>query len=202
MKYNIKSLRDKKLFRKTLLLHPNGFTLIEILIVITVSAILSALLIPTAINFINTHEAVKTVQELKEIASAEQLFYENNTTALPVPTSCNESGSQLFHIYTSKFSDLVNSGTLEATDSDINYFSQAYVLAPKYSPIAQNLNNYCIRQSGIEVTTYIPVQYAGAVKTVPGAFEISQSGNMEEVGYYGIPLETNPEIDATLKYNW
>ncbi|MHB1547002.1 MAG: type II secretion system protein [bacterium] len=183
----------------------NGFTLVEVIIAIAVSAIFAALIIPPAINYINTHEALKTVQELKEIASAEQMFYEDNTTPLSCTVTVsgtNYPETELYHIYTSNFSDLINSGVLENTDSDVNYFGQAYVLSPEYSPITQNLNNYCIRQAGIEVTTYIPVQYVGAVKTVPGAFEIAQSGSMAEIGYYNIALETNPEEHANLKYNW
>jgi hypothetical protein len=133
------------------------------------------------------------------------LFYQSNTTPLSCTVSVggtNYPEDELYHIYTANFSDLINSGTLAKDVSGVNYFGQDFYFRPVYSNIIVNSNNYCVRSAGILVYTYIPIQYAGAVKSVSGAFDLGTSGNMEEVGYYDIPVESNPEMDATLKYNW
>ncbi|MDA8299755.1 MAG: prepilin-type N-terminal cleavage/methylation domain-containing protein [Deltaproteobacteria bacterium] len=201
MQPNIKLLRIKikGLKRK------DGFTLIELIIVLAVSAILSAMVIPYAYNYTQQTEAVKTVKEMKSIADAENLFYESNTQPLACTVTVggsNYNETELYHIYTANFSDLINSGSLAPGAGDVNYFGQNYYLQPAYSSITVNLNNYCVRQAGVLVYTYIPVEFAGAVKQIPGAFNVGVSGNWEEVGYYAIPRENNPERDAVLKYNW
>jgi hypothetical protein len=86
--------------------------------------------------------------------------------------------------------------------ADVNYFGQNYYLQPAYSNITVNSNNYCVRQAGILVYTFIPLSDAGVIKSVSGAFDIGESGNWEEVGYYAIPKENNPQQDVALKYNW
>ncbi|MDA8273576.1 MAG: prepilin-type N-terminal cleavage/methylation domain-containing protein [Deltaproteobacteria bacterium] len=201
MQPNIKPLRTKikGLNRK------DGFTLIELIIVISVSAALAAMTIPYMYNYIQQTEAVKTIKEMKSIADAENLFYESNTQALSCTVTVggtNYKETELYHIYTANFGDLINSGSLAPGASDMNYFGQNYYLRPVYTAITVNSNNYCVRQAGIEVTTYIPVEFAGAIKQVLGAVGIGVSGNWEEVGYYAIPQENNPEQDAVLKYNW
>ena len=205
MKTDIKPLIDKKVGLKSRINGRDGFTLAELIITLAVSAVLAAMAIPAVYNYIQSTEAVKTVKEMKAIAQAENLFYENNTQALQCTVSVggtNYNETELYHIYTANFADIVNSGSLAAGASDVNYFGQDYYLQPAYSSITVNSNNYCVRSSGILVYTYIPVEFAGAVKQVPGAFDIGTSGNWEEVGYYSIPLENNQELDATLKYNW
>ena len=182
-----------------------GFTLIELIITLALSAVLSAMAIPAAYNYIEWSQAVKTVKEMKAIAAAENLFYQSNTTPLGCTITIFETNyneTELYHIYTPNFSDLVNAGALGNTASDINYFGQNYYLQPVYGGITVNLNNYCVRSAGILVYTYIPVQFKGAVSGVSGAFVLGASGNMEEIGYYMIPEENNPERDVTLKYNW
>lgn len=186
-------------------MNKSGFTLIEILVALVISIILSASTLIVYYNYIQSTEAIKTIKEMKSIADAENLFYESNTT----PISCtvtvggtNYPETELYHIYTSNFSDLINSGDLASDVKDVNYFSQSYYLQPTYSAITVNKNNYCVRESSILVYTYIPVSESDVVKTVPGAFDISVSGNMEEVGYYSITKENDSEQDATLKYNW
>jgi prepilin-type N-terminal cleavage/methylation domain-containing protein len=181
-----------------------GFTLIELLLAIVVSGILTAITIPALSNYINSQHAIKTVKELRSIAKAENLYYENNS----VPMSCtvtvsgtNYNETENYHVYTSAFSNLTN-GMLGTLSSDVNYFGQDYYLEPVYSNIIVNSNNYCIRESGILVYTYIPIQYKGAVSLIPGAFDMGINGNLEEVGYYLTPKENNPEEDITLKYNW
>ena len=201
MQPNIKLLRTKikGLKRK------EGFTLIELIIVLAVSAILSAMAIPAAYNYIQSNEAIKTVKEMKEVALAENLFYASNTQALQCTVSVggtNYNETELYHIYTSNFSDLVNSGSLAPGAGGVNYFGQNYYLQPAYSSINQNSNNYCVRQAGILVYTLIPIEFKGAVSGVSGAFDMGASGNMEEIGYYTIPKENNPEEDAIFKYNW
>ena len=183
----------------------NGFTLVELIIAIVISGILAAISIPALSNYIELQHAIKTVKEMKSIAQAENLYYENNT----VPMSCtvtvsgtNYNETENYHIYTSNFTDLTSNGMLGTLSSDVNYFGQPYTLEPVYYNITVNPNNYCIRESGILVYTYIPVQYKGAVSTIPGAFDMGASGHFEEVGYYATPKENNPEEDTTLKYNW
>ena len=184
----------------------SGFTLIELIITLTVSLILTAMVIPYAYNYIQRTQALKTVKEMKAIANAENLFYANNTQSLNCTVTVsgtNYNETELYHIYTSNFQDLINSGSLANDASDINYFGYAYGLNPDYSPITVNPNNYCVRQAGIEITTYIPAEFAGIVKDVPGAFDIGINGNTEEVGYYMIPRGPDePEQAAMLKYNW
>ncbi len=183
----------------------SGFTLIELIITLVVSAALTAMAIPSAYNYIRQAEAVKTVKEMKSIAQAENLFYESDTQPLSCTVTVggtNYNETELYHVYTDNFSDLVNSGSLAIGASDTNYFGQEYYLEPAYSSITVNSNNYCVRQAGILVYTFIPLEFKGAVHTVPGAFDIGISGNMEEIGYYAIPQEDNPEQDAVLKYNW
>jgi hypothetical protein len=163
------------------------------------------MVIPYAYNYIQQTEAVKTITEMKSIADAENLFYESNTQQLSCTVTVGGSNypeTELYHIYTANFSDLINSGSLAPDADDSNYFGRDYYLQPAYSSITVNLNNYCVRQAGVLVYTYIPVQFSGAVKQVSGAFVIGASGNWEEVGYYAIPQEFNPEQDAVLKYNW
>ncbi|MCL4497289.1 MAG: prepilin-type N-terminal cleavage/methylation domain-containing protein [Deltaproteobacteria bacterium] len=201
MQSGIKLLRTKikGLKRK------DGFTLAELIITLVVSAILSAMAIPAAYNYIQTTEAVKTVKEMKSLAQAENLFYESNTQALPCTVTVggtNYSETELYHIYTANFSDLVNSGSLAAAAKGTNYFGQDYYLQPAYSAITVNSNNYCVRQAGILVYTFIPLEFKGAVSGISGAFDMGVSGNMEEIGYYAIPQEENSEQDAVLKYNW
>ena len=205
MKTGKKPLIDKKDGLKSPISGRDGFTLAELIITLVVSAILSAMTIPAAYNYIRQAEAVKTVKEMKAIAQAENLFYESNTQALPCTVTVggtNYNETELYHIYTVNFSDLVNSGSLAAAAKGTNYFGQDYYLEPVYSNISVNLNNYCVRESGILVYTYIPVQYKGAVSLIPGAFDIGISGNMEEIGYYMTSKESNSEKDITLKYNW
>ena len=183
----------------------DGFTLAELIITLAVSAVLAAMAIPAAYNYIRQTEAVKTVKEMKAIAQSENLFYESNTQALPCTVTVggtNYNETELYHIYTANFSDLVNSGSLAAAAKGTNYFGQDYYLEPAYSSITVNSNNYCVRQAGILVYTFIPLEFKGAVNNISGAFDMGVSGNMEEIGYYAIPEENNPEIDATLKYNW
>ena len=201
MQPNIKLLRTKikGLKRK------DGFTLMELIIVLAVSAVLSAMVIPYAYNYIQQTEAVKTITEMKSIADAENLFYESNTQALGCTVTVggtNYNETELYHIYTANFPDLINSGSLANSASDMNYFGQAYYLEPAYSAITANPNNYCVRQAGVLVYTFIPFRFAGSVSVVPGAFVIGASGNWEEVGYYTIPQEDNSEQDDVLKYNW
>jgi prepilin-type N-terminal cleavage/methylation domain-containing protein len=205
MKTDSLPLTDKKDGLKSHIRRRDGFTLAELVITLVVSAVLAAMVIPAAYNYIQSTEAVKTVKEMKAIAQAENLFYESNTQALPCTVTAygtNYNETELYHIYTTNFSDLINSGSLAAGAKGTNYFGQDYYLEPEYSSITVNSNNYCVRQAGIEVTTYIPVQFAGAVKHVPGAFDIGVSGNYEEVGYYAIAQENSSEQDAVLKYNW
>ena len=183
----------------------DGFTLIELIITLAVSAVLAAMTLPSAYNYIQSQEAIKTVKEMKAIASAENLFYESNTQQLSCTVTVGGSNypeTELYHIYTANFSDLVNSGSLAQGASGVNYFGQDYYLKPAYSGITQNSNNYCVRQAGILVYTLIPIEFKGAVSGVSGAFDMGASGNMEEIGYYAIPKENNPEEDATFKYNW
>ena len=201
MQPNIKLLRTKikGLKRK------DGFTLMELIIVLAVSAILSAMAIPYAYNYIQQTEAVKVVKEMKAIALAENLFYESNAQPLGCTVTVGGSNypeTELYHIYTANFSDLINSGNLAPGANDVNYFGQNYYLQPAYSGITVNLNNYCVRQAGILVYTFIPLEFKGAVSGVSGAFDVGASGNMEEIGYYAIPRENNPEQDAVIKYNW
>lgn len=187
------------------LMRISGFTLAELIITLVVSAALTAMAIPAAYNYIQSTEAVKTVKEMKSIAQAENLFYESNTQALPCTVTVggtNYNETELYHIYTADFTDLVNSGSLAQGAGDVNYFGQDYYLQPAYSSISINSNNYCVRQAGILVYTFIPLEFKGVVNTVSGAFEMGVSGNMEEIGYYAIPKEGNPEQDAVLKYNW
>ena len=205
MKTDIKPLTDKKDGLKPLIKGRDGFTLAELVITLVVSAILSAMAIPAAYNYIRQAEAVKTVKEMKAIAQAENLFYESNTQALPCTVTVggtNYNETELYHIYTVSFSDLVNSGSLAAAAKGTNYFGQEYYLEPAYSNITINSNNYCVRQAGILVYTFIPLEFRGAVSGVSGAFDMGVSGNMEEIGYYAIPEENNPGQDAVLKYNW
>jgi prepilin-type N-terminal cleavage/methylation domain-containing protein len=188
-----------------------GFTLIELLISIVISGIIAAIALPVISNYIKAQQAIKTVKEMKYIAKAENLYYENNTAAL----QCTINGTaynEIFHVYTSNFSDLTSNRILGDLSSDINYFGQAYNLRPYYEGQAQgvpadtdltlNPNNYCVMEPGILVTTEIPIKYKGAVSLVPGTFALGANGNMEEVGYYSVPKEQNPEEDITLKYNW
>ena len=202
MRIGIKPLTIKN---KGSLLGVEGFTLAELIITIVISLILAAMAIPTAYNYIQFNEAIKTVKEMKAIAQAEELFYQSNTTPIGCTvtvggTKYNET--ELYHIYTANFSDLVNSGVLAPSASGENYFGQGYYLQPAYSNISVNSNNYCIRSAGILVYTYIPIQYAGAVKSVFGAFDMSATGNWEEIAYYAVPAENNSEQDFVLKYNW
>ncbi len=183
----------------------SGFTLAELIITLAVSATLTAMAIPAAYNYIRQAEAVKTIKEMKAIAQAENLFYESNTQPLSCTVTVggtNYNETELYHIYTANFPDLVNSGSLAAAASDTNYFGQEYYLEPAYSSITVNSNNYCVRQAGILVYTFIPLKFKSAVSGVSGAFDMGVSGNMEEIGYYAIPEENNSEEDATLKYNW
>ena len=205
MKTDIKPLTNKKDGFKSPISGRDGFTLAELVITLAVSAVLAAMALPTAYNYIQSTEAVKTVKEMKAIAQAENLFYESNTQALPCTVTVggtNYDETELYHIYTANFPDLVNSGSLAAAASDANYFGQDYYLQPAYSGIIINSNNYCVRQAGILVYTFIPLEFKGAVSGISGAFDMGVSGNMEEIGYYAIPAENNPELDATLKYNW
>ncbi len=183
----------------------DGFTLIELLISIIISGIIAAIAMPIVANYINSQKAIKVVKEMRSIAKAENLYYENNS----VPMSCtvtvsgtNYNETENYHIYTSNFSDLTSGGMLGVLSEDVNAFGQAYYLEPVYSAISVNSNNYCIRESGILVYTYIPVQYKGSVGLIPGAFDMGVNGNMEEVGYYLTPKENNPEGNFVLKYNW
>lgn len=199
---NIKPLRIKN---KGSLLEIDGFTLIELLIALVVSAILTAVAVPVVSNYINSQQALKTVKELKSIAKAENLFYASNTQALPCTVNVdgtNYNETELYHIYTANFSNLINSGYLSPDASGENYFGQEFYLRPAYSSISVNSNNYCVRSAGILVYTYIPVKFKGAISSVSGAFDIAANGNMEEIGYYAISRENNTEQDATLKYNW
>lgn len=205
MKTGRKPLTDKKDGLKPYIGSSAGFTLLEILIVIAIGLILSAATLPVAYNYIRQSEAIKTVKEMKAIAQAENLFYESNTQALPCTVTVggtNYNETELYHIYTVNFSDLVNSGSLAAAAKGTNYFGQDYYLEPAYSGITINSNNYCVRQAGILVYTFIPLEFKGAVSGVSGAFDMGVSGNMEEIGYYAIPEENNPGQDAVLKYNW
>ena len=202
MNSGIKPLRVKN---KGFLPSVEGFTLVELIITIVISLALAAMAIPAAYNYIQSTEAVKTVKEMKAIAQAEELFYQSNTT--PLGCTVNVSGTnynetELYHIYTPNFSDLINAGVLAAASSGENYFGQEYYLQPAYSNISVNSNNYCVRSSGILVYTYIPVEFKGVVSGVSGAFDMSSSGNWEEIGYYAISKENYPEQDAVLKYNW
>ncbi len=182
-----------------------GFTLVELIITIVISLVLVAMALPAVSNYIKTTEALKTVKEMRSIAQAENLYYENNT----VPMTCtvtvsgtNYNETENYHIYTSNFSDLTANGMLGVLSGDVNAFGQAYYLEPVYSNISANSNNYCVRESGILVYTYIPIQYKGSVGLIPGAFDMGANGNMEEVGYYLTPKENNPEGNFVLKYNW
>lgn len=202
MTLGIKPLTIKN---KGYLLGVEGFTLAELIITIVISLILAAMAIPTTYNYIQFNEAIKTVKEMKSIGQSENLFYQSNTTPLPCTVTVggtNYNETELYHIYTANFSDLVNSGVLAPSASGENYFGQDYYLRPAYSNISVNSNNYCIRSAGILVYTYIPIRYAGTVKSVSGAFDMSATGNWEEIGYYAVPAENNPEQDAVLKYNW
>ena len=197
MKTGIKPLTEKE--------KRSGFTLFELLITLIVSLILAAAALPAAYNYIQQTEAVKTIKEMKAIANAENLFYSSNTTPLSCTVTVggtNYPETELYHIYTTNFPDLVNSGSLAPGANDVNYFGQNYYLRPAYSGITVNQNNYCIRQAGILVYTFIPLSEAETVSSVSGAFDMGISGDMEEVGYYAIPKESYPEQDATLKYNW
>ena len=205
MKIGIKPLTERKDGLKSVIGRRNGFTLMELVITLAVSLVLTALALPSAYNYIQSQEAIKTVSEMKNIASAENLFYESNTQQLNCTVTVGGSNypeTELYHIYTANFSDLVNSGSLAQGASGVNYFGQNYYLQPAYTSITQNSNNYCVRQAGILVFTLIPIEFKGAVSGVSGAFDIGASGNMEEIGYYAIPQENNPEEDATFKYNW
>lgn len=182
-----------------------GFTLVEIIIIMVITSVMASAALSIADGYIQSEHAIATIKQMKTIAKAENLYYEGNTT----PYTCtvnvggtNYSSPENFHIYTNSFSNLAGGGYLGSTTSDVNYFGQAYSLIPQYSAVAVNSNNFCVRESGIEVMTYIPVSFKGAVNTVSGAFDIGQSGSMEEIGYYSVPEENNPEMDATLKYNW
>ena len=182
-----------------------GFTLIELIIALVISGILTAIAMPVYSNYIQSQKAIKTVKEMRSIARAENLYYQSNT----VPMTCtvtvggtNYPETENYHIYTSNFSDLTNTGMLGVLSGGVNPFGQDYYLEPVYSNISVNSNNYCVRESGILVYTYIPIQYKGAVSLIAGAFDIGVSGNMEEIGYYAIPQENNSEQDAVLKYNW
>ena len=205
MKTGIKPLTEKENRFKAVIKSPAGFTLFELLITLVVSLILTAAVLPAAYNYIRQTEAVKTIKEMKSIADAENLFYESNTQPLGCTVTVGGSNypeTELYHIYTANFPDLVNSGSLAPGANDVNYFGQNYYLQPAYSSITVNQNNYCVRQAGILVYTFIPLSEAGTVNIVSGAFDMGVSGNMEEVGYYAIPKENDPEQDATLKYNW
>ena len=182
-----------------------GFTLIELIIAIVISGILTAISIPIAYNYIQSQKAIKTVKEMKSIAQAENLYYQSNT----VPMTCsvtvsgtNYNETENYHIYTSSFSNLTNMGMLGVLSSGVNPFGQDYYLEPVYSNISVNSNNYCVRESGILVYTYIPIQYKGAVALIAGAFDAGVNGNMEEIAYYAVPAENNSEQDFVLKYNW
>jgi prepilin-type N-terminal cleavage/methylation domain-containing protein len=184
----------------------DGFTLIELIIALVISGILTAMSIPIAYNYIQSQKAIKTVREMKSIAQAENLYYQSNT----VPMTCsvtvsgtNYNETENYHIYTSSFSNLTNMGMFGVLSSGVNPFGQDYYLEPVYSNISVNSNNYCVRESGILVYTYIPIQYKGAVSLIAGAFDMGANGsNMEEVGYYLTPNENNSEQDFVLKYNW
>lgn len=206
MKTGIKPLTEKKNGFKAVIGSSAGFTLVELLIALIVSLILAAAALPAAYNYIQSTETLKTIKEMKAIAQAENLFYSSNT----IPLSCtvtvsgtNYDETELYHIYTTNFPDLANSGSLAPDAKGVNYFGQNYYLQPAYSNITVNSNNYCVRQAGILVYTFIPLPYAGVIKSVPGTFDIGVSGNMEEIGYYAIPNKGNePEQDYILKYNW
>ena len=203
MKIGIKPLTNKKAGLK--IGRRDGFTLVELIITIVVSLVLTAIALPTAYNYIQQTGAVKTVKEMKSIAQAENLYYESNTQSLSCTVTVGGSNypeTESYHIYTANFSDLVNFGSLAPDAGGVNYFGQAYILQPAYSGITVNPNNYCVRQAGILVHTLIPPEFKGAVTQVPGAFDMGVSGNWEEVGYYAIAQENNPEQDAALKYNW
>ena len=205
MKTGIKPLTERKDGLKSYIGRQGGFTLMELIITLALSAVLAAMTLPSAYNYIQSQEAIKTVSEMKNIASAENLFYSSNTTPLFCTVTVggtNYNETELYHIYTANFSDLVNSGSLAPDASGVNYFGQSYYLQPAYSGITQNSNNYCVRSAGILVYTLIPIEFKGAVSGVSGAFDMGASGNMEEIGYYAIPKENEPEEDATLKYNW
>ena len=182
-----------------------GFTLIELIIALVISGILTAISIPIAYNYIQSQKAIKTVKEMRSIARAENLYYQSNT----VPMTCtvtvggtNYPETENYHIYTSNFSDLTNTGMLGVLSGGVNPFGRDYYLEPVYSNISVNSNNYCVRESGILVYTYIPIQYKGAVGLIAGAFDAGVNGNMEEIAYYAVPAENNSEQDFVLKYNW
>lgn len=182
----------------------SGFTLVETIITIIVFSLLASMVIPTVSGYFKLKRAEAVVKNLKYIAKAEDLYYENNTK----PYSCSAmkdgisfTSIETFHLYTSSFLDLVSSGYLGYGAKKRNFFGYGYILSPVYSSVSVNADYFCIREAGIKVETYIPEAYSAVVGTIPGAFDVSASGGVEEIGYYAIPKENNPEEDLILKYN-
>ncbi|MHB1664539.1 MAG: prepilin-type N-terminal cleavage/methylation domain-containing protein [bacterium] len=181
-----------------------GFTLINLIIGMVIAAVIAAAAIPYISFYINYEHARAVVQTMKNIAEAENYYYLQNVEQ--ISCSVNIGGTaypvlESFHIYTNNFQDLINNGELEEV-SDVNYFGQLYSLTPYYSNIVQNSNNFCVRNAGLLVSTYIPYNYKGVISQMPGAFAVGVSGNMEEIGYYITNKTGNTELDAALKYNW
>jgi prepilin-type N-terminal cleavage/methylation domain-containing protein len=181
-----------------------GFTLIDLVISMAITAVIAAAAIPYTSFYINYEHAEQIIQTMKNIAGAENYYYLQNVEQ--ISCSVNVGGtaypiSESFHIYTNNFQDLINNGALGKV-SNINYFGQVYSLTPYYSNIVQNYNNFCVRNAALLVSTYIPYNYKGVISQMPGAFDMRVSGNMEEIGYYIINKTGDPELDAALKYNW
>ncbi|EIP99120.1 prepilin-type N-terminal cleavage/methylation domain-containing protein [Opitutaceae bacterium TAV1] len=71
-----------------------GFTLIELLTVIAIIGILAAIIIPTVGAVRNSARKVTCINNLRQIATASQLYANDNRNRLPAPSTDGAAGDQ------------------------------------------------------------------------------------------------------------